>query len=89
MAAFNFYLFEAGTLLGRAEASENSDILDALERMHTLLDEQPRLAMVQLWRHENFIGHIKRSDGRLILKSKTDPLPAHPRFVLDPATNAS
>jgi hypothetical protein len=90
MGLFSYYMFDSGARLVRAEAGEHDDILDAFERMRLLLEELTTIEMVQLWQDENFVAHIKRSDGRLILKTKTDPLPAHPLFAQrPPATKAS
>jgi hypothetical protein len=84
MTFFNYYLFDAGARLVESETAAHDDILDAFERMRALLDERTPIAMVQLWQDENFVGHIKRSDGRLILKNRTDPLPAHPLVAQEP-----
>ncbi len=61
-----------------AEAASHDDILDAFERMRALLDEFEMIAMVQLWQDEEFVGHVKRSDGRLILETTADPVPLNP-----------
>jgi hypothetical protein len=90
MARFSYYMFDGAARLVRAEAGEHEDILDAFERMRMLLDELTAIEMVQLWQDEDFVGHIKRGDGRLILKTKTDPLPTHPLYAARrPATKAS
>lgn len=90
MTFFNYYLFDAGAQLVENDAAEHGDILDAFERMRGLMDQHAAIEMVQLWQAENFIGHIKRSDGRLILKNQADPLPTHPLFAQDtPETKAS
>jgi hypothetical protein len=90
MAQFSYYMFDGAARLVRAEASEHEDILDALARMPVLLDELTAIEMIQLWQDENFIGHIRRSDGRLILNTKSDPVPAHPLLASHPpATKAS
>jgi hypothetical protein len=44
---------------------------------------------VQLWQDEEFVGHIKRSDGRLILKRRAEPQPERPPAQARPATKAS
>jgi hypothetical protein len=90
MGLFSYYMFDGGARLVRAEAGEHEDILDAFERMRQLLEELSTIEMVQLWQDENFVAHIARSDGRLILKTKTDPLPTHPLIERrSPATKAS
>ncbi len=73
MAQYTYHLFDAEARMVRSEIAAHRDILDALERMRTLLDEHAAIAMVQLWQHENFIGHINRTEGRLILKRQSDP----------------
>lgn len=89
MASFSYYLFDCDARLVDSETATHTDILDAFERMRALIDERPAIAMVQLWQEENFVGHVKRSDGRLILKSRAEPLPTHPIFSQDsPETKA-
>jgi hypothetical protein len=83
MNFFNYYLFDADARLIESDRAEHSDILDAFERMRDLLDRHTTIEMVQLWQAENFVGHIKRSEGRLVLKNQADPLPAHPLFTQD------
>ena len=78
MTVFTYYLFDQGANMVTAEAATHDDILDAFERMRGLLDEFEMIAMVQLWEDEEFVGHLKRSDGRLILKSNANPVPLHP-----------
>jgi hypothetical protein len=80
MAQYDYYLFDAESRMVQSQTAEHRDILDALERMRTLLAEFEAIAMVQLWQQENFIGHITRTEGRLILKRQSDPLPGHPVF---------
>lgn len=90
MSSFNYYLFDTGAQLVRSDSAEHEDILDAFERMRDLLDRHATIEMVQLWQAENFVGHIKRSEGRLVLKSQADPLPTHPLFTQEsPETKAS
>jgi hypothetical protein len=89
MTVFTYYLFDQGANMVTAEAATHDDILDAFERMRALLDEFEMIAMVQLWADEEFVGHIKRSDGRLVLKSRADPIPLHPLAQDPPATRAS
>lgn len=90
MSSFNYYLFDTGARLVQSDSAEHDDILDAFERMRDLLDRHATIEMVQLWQAENFVGHIKRSEGRLVLKSQADPLPTHPLFTRDsPETKAS
>ena len=84
MTFFNYYLFDADTRLVESQAAEHDDILDAFERMRSVMDEHAAIETVQLWQAENFVGHIKRSDGRLILKNQADPLPSHPLFAQEP-----
>lgn len=84
MTFFNYYLFDAGARLVESDSAEHADILDAFERMRDLLDEHGAIEMVQLWQAENFVGHIKRSEGRLVLKNQADPLPTHPLFAQNP-----
>ncbi len=84
MAFYNYFLFDGGARLVKSKSAEHSDILDAFEQARALLDAAASIAMVQLWQHENFIGHIDRADGRLILKRQADSLPAHPVFAHDP-----
>ena len=86
MAVFSYYMFDSTARLVRAEAAEHADIVDALEPMRALLDELETIEMVQLWRDENFIAHVKRSDGRLILNTKVNPPPAHPLRGQQPPT---
>ena len=78
MTAFTYYLFDINANMVTAEAAAHDDIVDAFERMRALLDDFEMIATVQLWRDEEFVGHIKRSDGRLILKGNADPVPLHP-----------
>jgi hypothetical protein len=89
MTVFTYYLFDDGANMVTAEAGTHDDIVDAFDRMRTLLDEFEMIAMVQLWQDEEFVGHIKRNDGRLILKSKANPVPLHPLAQNPPATKAS
>ncbi|HVA14997.1 MAG TPA: hypothetical protein VNF99_17255 [Stellaceae bacterium] len=84
MALYNYFLFDGGARLVKSERAEHGDILDAFEHARAFLDDAASIAMVQLWQHENFIGHINRADGRLILKRQSDSLPAHPVFAQDP-----
>jgi hypothetical protein len=84
MTSFSYYFFDVGSQLVDNETAEHDDILDAFERMQALLDERAAVAMVQLWQAENFVAHINRRDRRLILKSKTEPLPLHPLVTQDP-----
>lgn len=83
MTLFNYYLFDAGARLVDSETAEHDDILGALERMRTLLEERAPIAMVQLWQAQDFVGHINRHDGRVILRSKADPVPVHPLLAQD------
>lgn len=89
MTVFTYYLFDQSANMVTAEAATHDDILDAFEQMRGLLDEFDMIAMVQLWQDEDFVGHIKRSDGRLILKSNADPVPLHPLAQDPPETKAS
>ena len=89
MTIFTYYLFDQSANMVTAEAASHDDILDAFERMRSLLEEFEMIAMVQLWQDEEFVGHIKRSDGRLILKSNAEPLPLHPMAQDPPETKAS
>jgi hypothetical protein len=89
MTVFTYYLFDQGANMVTAEAATHGDILDAFERMRALLDEFEMIATVQLWEDEEFVGHIKRSDGRLILKSNSDPVPLHPLAQDPPESKAS
>jgi hypothetical protein len=89
MTVFTYYLFDQGANMVTAEAATHDDIVDAFERMRTLLDEFEMIAMVQLWQNEEFVAHVKRSDGRLILKSNADPVPLRPRAQKPPKTKAS
>jgi hypothetical protein len=89
MTVFTYYLFDQNANMVTAEAANHDDILDAFERMRALLDEFEMIAMVQLWHDEEFVGHVNRSDGRLILKSSADPVPLHPLAQDPPETKAS
>ncbi|HLI20047.1 MAG TPA: hypothetical protein VKV32_02945 [Stellaceae bacterium] len=90
MTSFDYYLLDAGAQLIVGETLRHSDILDAFERMRALLDEHAEIETIQLWQGEHFIGLIKRSDGRLIMRSRVDPPPAHPLFPREkPETKAS
>jgi hypothetical protein len=89
MTSFTYYLFDQSANMVTAEVASHDDILDAFERMRALLDEFEMIAMVQLWQDEEFVGHVKRSDGRLILKSTVDPVPVSPRAQDTPETKAS
>lgn len=89
MTVFTYYLFDQSANMVTAEAATHADIVDAFERMRTLLHEFEMIGMVQLWQDEDFVGHIKRSDGRLILKTKADPVPLHPLAQNTPAAEAS
>jgi hypothetical protein len=86
MTLFSFYLFDAAGRLITAHASRHDDILDAFERMRVLLAEAQSMAMVQLWQGEEFVAHLKRSDGRLIVHRRSEAPPAHPLSpLLSPA----
>jgi len=89
MTAFTYYLFDTNANMVTAEAAAHDDILDAFERMRGLLDDFEMIAMVQLWQDEEFVGHIKRSDGRLVLKSTADPVQLHPLAQDSRETKAS
>jgi len=89
MTVFTYYLFDQNANMVTAEAANHDDILDAFERMRALLDEFEMIAMVQLWHDEEFVGHVNRSDGRLILKSSADPVPLHPLAQDPPEPKAS
>lgn len=89
MTVFTYYLFDQGANMVTADAVTHDDILDAFDRMRTLLDEFEMIAMVQLWQDEEFVAQIRRNDGRLILKGKTDPAPVHPLTQSRPAKKAS
>jgi hypothetical protein len=78
MTVFTYYLLDQGANMVTAEAATHDDILDAFERMRSLLDEFEMIASVQLWEDEEFVGHIRRGDGRLVLKRNSDPIPLHP-----------
>lgn len=84
MTSFNYDLFDSGAQLIDSETAAHDDIVDAFERMRALLDEHAEIEMVQLWQDDSFVGHITRAEGRLVLKSQADPLPAHPLFTQDP-----
>jgi hypothetical protein len=88
MTIFTYYLFDQGANMVTAEAASHDDILDAFERMRALLDEFEMIAMVQLWQDEEFVGHLKRSDGRLILKSTAEPVPFNSSAQDQPETKA-
>lgn len=89
MTVFTYYLFDQGANMVTAEAATHDDILDAFERMRHLLDEFEMIATVQLWENDEFVGHIRRTDGRLILKSNADQIPLHPLAQDTPASKAS
>jgi hypothetical protein len=89
MTVFTYYLFDQGANMVTVEAASHDDILDAFERMRNLLDEFEMIATVQLWQDEEFVGHLKRGDGRLILKSNAEPLPLRPQAQDPPKTKAS
>lgn len=90
MAQFDYYLFDAGAQLVDTGAAAHDDLLDAFERMHALLGQDAAIARIELWQEENFVARIDRSDGRLALKSRIDPPPAHPLHAArQPATKAS
>src|SRR6185503_14674468 len=89
MTIFTYYLFDEGANMVTAEAATHDDIVDAFDRMRALLDEFEMIAMVQLWQDEEFVGQIRRGDGRLILKKNSDPAPVHPLAQPLPKTKAS
>ena len=89
MTVFTYYLFDEGANMVTVETASHDDIVDAFDRMRTMLDQFEMIAMVQLWQDEEFVGHIKRSDGRLILKSNADTSPLHPLAQDSPETKAS
>jgi hypothetical protein len=89
MTIFTYYLFDESANMVTAETGTHDDIVDAFEHMRALLNEFEMIAMVQLWRDEEFVGHVKRSNGRLILKSNAEPVPLHPLAQNPPATKAS
>ena len=89
MTIFTYYLFDQSANMVSAEAATHDDILDAFERMRILLDEFEMIAMVQLWQDEELVGHIKRGDGRLVLKSNAEPAPRDPLAQDPPASKAS
>jgi hypothetical protein len=89
MTVFTYYLLDQSANMVTAESATHDDILDAFERMRALLDEFEMIASVQLWEDEEFVGHVRRSDGRLILKRNNDPIPLHPLGQNPPETKAS
>ena len=89
MTVFTYYLFDQGANMVTAEAATHDDILDAFERMRHLLDEFEMIATVQLWENDEFVGHIRRTDGRLILQSNAAQIPLHPLAQDTPASKAS
>lgn len=89
MTIFTYYLFDQDGNMVAAEAAPHEDILDAFDRLRTLLDKFEMIAMVQLWQDDEFVGQIKRGDGRLILKKNADPVPVHPLAQNLPKTKAS
>ena len=90
MAQYTYFLFDTGVRMVHTETIKHVDSLDALERMRMMLDDFADIETVQLWQHENYIGHITRSEGRLILKRQSDPMPAHPLLgPIAPETQAA
>ena len=89
MTVFTYYLLDQSANMVTAESAAHDDILDAFERMRSLLDEFEMIAAVQLWEDEEFVGHLKRSDGRLILRRNNDPIPLHPLAQDTPESKAS
>ena len=89
MTVFTYYLFDEGANMVTAETAAHDDIVEAFDRMRTMLDKFEMIAMVQLWRDEEFVGHIKRSDGRLIVTRNPDRAPVHPLAQNAPKTKAS
>ncbi len=89
MTIFTYYLFDQNANMVTAEAATHDDIVDAFDRMRTLLDEFEMIAMVQLWQDDEFVGQIRRGDGRLILRRNADPEPCHPLAQNLPRTKAS
>jgi hypothetical protein len=89
MTTFTYYLFDQGANMVTAESATHDDIVDAFDRMRALLDDFEMIAMVQLWRDEEFVGHIKRSDKRLMLARNADLVPLHPLAQNPPASKAS
>ena len=74
MALYTYYLFDIEASLIGEETLDHDDILDALERMRTVLDVPSAPYVVQLWKGDSFIGHIRRDEGRIVLR-RPDPLP--------------
>ena len=89
MTSFTYYLFDEGANMVTVETATHDDIVQAFDRMRAMLDRFEMIAMVQLWHDEEFVGHIKRSDGRLILTANPDRAALHPRAQHPPATKAS
>jgi hypothetical protein len=89
MTVFTYYLFDEGANMVTVETATHEDIVDAFDRMRTMLDKFEMIAMVQLWHDEEFVGHIRRSDGRLIVTRNADPAPAHPLSQPLPKSKAS
>jgi hypothetical protein len=89
MTSFTYYLFDEGANMVTAETATHDDIVEAFDRMRAMLDKFEMIATVQLWRDEEFVGHIKRSDGRLIVTRNADRAPVHPLAQSPPASKAS
>lgn len=89
MTVFTYYLFDEGANMVTVETASHDDIVDAFDRMRTMLDQFEMIAMVQLWHDEEFVGHIRRSDGRLIVTRNSDRTPVHPLAQNPPASKAS
>jgi hypothetical protein len=89
MTVFTYYLFDEGANMVTVEAATHEDIVEAFDQMRTMLDKFEMIAMVQLWRDEEFVGHIRRSDGRLIVTRNPDPAPARALAQNTPASKAS
>lgn len=89
MTVFTYYLFDEGANMVTVETATHDDIVEAFDRMRAMLDKFEMIAMVQLWRDEEFVGHIKRSDGRLIVTRHADPVPVRPLSQPLPKTKAS
>ncbi|HXR85874.1 MAG TPA: hypothetical protein VN728_02840 [Stellaceae bacterium] len=89
MTSFTYYLFDQGANMITAEAANHEDIVNAFDRMRTLLDKFEMIATVQLWQDEEFVAQIKRSEGRLILKKNGEPAPVHPLAQPLPKSKAS
>lgn len=84
---YRFYLYDEAARPIGADALDTLDLLDALEHMWMLIKAPQQPYRVELWLGEEFVGHIARNEGRLVLAKRAEPLRSHPA-VAEPTSPA-